>query len=65
VEFGRAMEEGNKRLPNSIRKQCVNIALPHGEGIYHVRIEQIINGSCNLFRLDSRGKPKFNSLLSL
>lgn len=43
---------------NSIGKYCVNITLQHKEGIYHVRMKQVINGSCNWFRLDSRGKPK-------
>lgn len=48
---------------NSIGNYCVNITLQHREGIYHVRIKQIIDGSCNWFRLDSGGKPKLKALI--
>lgn len=57
VEFGNTVEEGSERLPKLHWKVLCKYYSTNREGIYHVRIKQIIKGSCNRFRLDAEWSP--------
>lgn len=57
VEFGNTVKEGSERLPKLHWKVLCKYYSTNREGIYHVRIKQIIKGSCNWFRLDAEWSP--------